>query len=158
MRLALTYIGIRSFNDQVGRANLIAKIRAFFTFDWLRNRFAKIAARDVRKIHRDLSGAYELFLANESNGLDFSGLTEKEFAEFQLLVVRLTKLKEIYERANFFDSKEFECLLLDTLQLSYALEAEVRVHSFKPGKKNSTEELLKEALSAKSKESLQGKL
>lgn len=155
MGLALTYEGINGFNNRVGRVSFLTRVRAFFSFDWLGERLARIAAKDITKIHDALFEALDLVSKEE---MDLSGVTVQEFAKFQEVVGSLTKLKRIFKRGDFFDSQEFEHLMEDTLQLAYSLEAELRVHVYKSQKRKHTDDSLKEALAEKSKESLSGKL
>lgn len=144
MTLSLTYNGIQGFNDRVERNNFSAKVQAFFSFGWLREWIVRQALDNTKKIYEVLREAYQLVLNGEDK---LSNVTPKEFREFQGLVSALTRLKLIYQRADYFESSELEVLLNGTLEISYALEAELRSVAFKQKSRVATDSELKIALS-----------
>ncbi len=82
----------------------------------------------------------------------------REYEEFSEAVRLLTKLKAIYEKAEYFENVKLENLLDATLQLSYSVEAEIRTAVYAGQKRAKTDDALKEALSETSKRSIIAKL
>lgn len=155
MSVVLTYDSIHLWRENAHRSGISARIAAFFSFARIEKWLAKRSTQQVAKIHDLLSEAYDC-VQRDSSALD--GVTIREFDEFGKLVNRLTKLHDIHERANFFEDKKLKSLLESTLQLSYCIEAEMRVKAFKGKKRKPTDDDFKLGLAEASKNSISGRL
>jgi hypothetical protein len=155
MGTALTFDQIHDFSGSVERMSFRATIEAFFSFSKLSNWLAKKASKLVQQLHDPLSKLYSEIL-NDPTILQ--GLTLREYQEFSELVRGLTKLKAIYSKAEFYESARLENLLDATLQLSYAVEAEIRIAVYAGKKHAKTDDELKEGLSMTSQRAIIAKL
>jgi hypothetical protein len=155
MSISVTYQSIHNWGEVIQRTSLFARLGAFFTFDGLSNRFASIAMKRVQEIHTTLHEAYSEILKDDSV---LNGVTARELEECSKFISLLTKLHSIYSKVEFFHSSELKTLLEDTLQISYSIEAEIRIKAFKGKKRITTDQSYKEALSATSHNALHGNL
>lgn len=155
MHPALTFDRIHDFNGNVERISVRARIEAFFSISWWSSWFAKKASKPVQEFHDLLSQLYQAILADPAI---LNGMTMREYEEFSEAVRLLTKLKAIYEKAEYFENVKLENLLDATLQLSYSVEAEIRTAVYAGQKRAKTDDALKEALSETSKRSIIAKL
>ena len=155
MSICVTYQSIHNWGEDIQRTSILARLGAFFTFNWLSTWFAGIAIKRVQEIHMTLYEAYSEILKDDSV---LNCVTSRELEECSKFISLLTKLHSIYSKAEFFHSSELKTLLEDTLQISYSIEAEIRIKAFRGKKRINTDQSYKEALSATSQNALHGKL
>jgi hypothetical protein len=116
---------------------------------------AKRAKAQIRKMYAVLYEAYGLIQKDKST---LEGISTREYNECSEFVVRLTRLNDMYEKADFFEDKSLEKLMSDTLLISYYIEAEFKHHVLKDHPIVKTDQAFKEGLSERSKNALWNKL
>jgi hypothetical protein len=78
MSTIVTYQSIHNWGEDIQRTSILARLGAFFTFNWLSTWFAGIAIKRVQEVHMTLHEAYSEILITR---LSFAIIRDRSILE-----------------------------------------------------------------------------
>lgn len=155
MHLALSYESFNGIAIRVEKTNFSAKVRSFFSFEWLFKWFSKSAVKTDLEIRFKLN---EIVAALKTSPSDFEHLTARELTEFGKIVNSMSSIYELYEKADFFDSEVLRLQMEKTLEIAFVLEADLKKVILAGKKREKDSPILLDSIANASQTAIQNKL
>ena len=132
-----------------------AWLRTLFSLEWLESWFAKSALKNDLEIQSKLK---TLLTAIQNGHADLNHVADRELKEYGKVVDLLTKKYTLHEKGDFFGNKELARQMEKTLDIAFALEAELKIIIKKDNKLESDPREVIEGIANTSQNAIQTKL